>query len=607
MIALIIPIYFNRFPTMASHQGVLTLALTVVLLALPSLTCGVTLHMRPTSTNTSCPTHPCQTLSEYAQDPGQYFNDSNLTLTFLQGTHTLDINLTITNISQLKIHGALAPTRVVCNSYVGLAFYNISKLTIDGLAFVSCARSSVAQVYYPEKTYYGLDFQSVLMAEIIDCTFQDSYGTALGVVDSHVVLRGNRFYNNCLLCSNGTHDDWGPICYGGGVFVQRSNLTITGSCSFFGNSAGSGGGVDAWDSSNVYINGNTTFSCNSAGDGGGVSVQYSNVDISGNTTFIGNIARNKYDGSGGGVIASSSNVYISGNTTFTGNSAQYGGGVSAWKSSNVYINGNTTFSGNSASDGGGISANVNSNVNISGDTTFIDNLASGNGGGVSAGISNVDISGNTTFSGNSASYGGGVSAGSSNVDISGNAIFSSNSARIGGCVLAQENHYSAASLNLDGKCSFTNCSATSDGGAIHTSGIQLNLSGTNVFNANRAEQFGGGLYSHKSSLNIVGDNTFTANWAGYRGGGIYAQETNVSFSGTGLLSGNKAQLDGGGIYADGSNLNVSAILTISSNNAQLGGGIYSDNNTINIAGPSVFEINVATYYGTEGSTHEGPL
>ena len=85
--------------------------------------------------------------------------------------------------------------------------------------------------------------------------------------------------------------------------------------------------------------------------------------------------------------------------------------------------------------------------------------------------------------------------------------------------------------------------------------------------------------------------------AGYRGGGIYAQETNISFSGTGLLSGNKAQLDGGGIYADGSNLNFSVNITISSNTAQLGGGVYSDNNTFSIDGHSVFERNVATYYG----------
>ena len=375
----------NRFPTMASHQGVHMLALTVVLLALPSLTCGVTLHVRPTSTNTSCPTQPCQTLSEYAQDPGKYFNDSNLTLQFLPGNHTLDINLTITNIHQLEIHGELLPTRVVCDSLVGFTFSNIYRMSIDGLAFVACAARRDIYTYGTYTTYYGLHLQSVPMAEIIDCTFQDSYGSVLGALDSRVVLRDNNFINNCLLCSNGRCSYWGPRCYGGGVFVQRSNLIITGSSSFSGNSASYGGGVSAKDSSNVYI---------------------------------------------------------SGSTTFTGNSAGYGGGVSAWDSSNVNISGNTTFSGNSASgNGGGVSAWDSRNVHISGNTTFIGNSARRHGGGVSArDSSNVYISGNTTFSGNSASGdGGGVSVLCGNVYISGNAMFNSNSARIGGCVLVQ-NH-----------------------------------------------------------------------------------------------------------------------------------------------------------------------
>ena len=590
---------------MASHQGVLTLALTVVLLALPSLTCGVTLHVRPTSTNTSCPTQPCQTLSEYAQDLGQYFNDSNLTLQFLPGNHTLDVNLAITNIHKVEIHGALLPTKVVCNYHVGFTFSNIYRVSIDGLAFVACAARRDIYIHGTYTTYYGLHLQSVQTAEIIDCTFQDSYGTALGIVDSRVVLRDNNFINNCGLCSNGRCSYWGPTCYGGGVFARRSILSITGSSNFSGNSAfRDGGGVSARDSSNVNISGNTTFIGNSAGlFGGGVSVQVSsNVNISGTTTFSGNSAS-----SGGGVIAEqSSNVNISGNTTFSGNSARYGGGVSAG-SSNVNISGDTTFSGNSASHGGGVSAWGSSNVNISGDTTFSGNSAShGHGGGVSAIYSsNVYISGNTTLSGNSASDGdgGALSVLCSNVYISGNVAFSSNSARIGGCIFVQIKHnhcpdYTGTpSLNLDGNIIFTNCSATSDGGAIHASGSQLNLSGTNIFNANGAEHFGGGLYVPKSSLNIDGDNTFTANWAGSRGGGIYAQETNISFSGTSLLGSNKAQLDGGGIYADGSNLNFSANITINSNTAQLGGGIYSDNNTFNIDGPSVFERNVATYYG----------
>ena len=554
---------------MASHQGVLTLALTVVLLALPSLTYGVTLHVRPTSTNTSCPTHPCHTLSEYAQDPGQYFNDSHLTLTFLPGNHTLDINLTIINIKQLKIHGALLPTSVVCDSRVGFTFSNISKLTIDGLAFVACARSSVIDTV---TTYYGLHLQSVPMAEIIDCTFQDSYGIALGMIaDSRVVLRGNNsFLNNCLLCSNGRCDDYayqGPSCYGGGVFVQRSNLSITGSSSFSGNSAYDGGGVSARHSSNVYISGNTTFGNNSASDGGGVcAVDSSNVYISGNTTFSGNSAG---FGSGGGVsVEDSSNVYISGNTTFSGNSASAGGGVSSCHSSNVYISGNTTFIGNSASYGGGVSSCHSSNVYISGNTTFSNNSDWRGDGGMSArDSSNVYISGHTNFSGNSASYGGGVSAwDSSNVNISGNTSFNGNSASYGGGVSVDRSNVS--------------------------------ISGNTTFSGNSASLNGGGVSAKYSNVVITRNNiAFTVNTAVYRGGSIYALNCRIRFDGTGFLIGNKAQLDGGGIYADGSNLNFSANLTISNNTAQIGGGIYSDNSTFSSNGHDLVERNVATYYG----------
>ena len=141
------------------HQGMLTLTLVVVL----------TLHMRPT-TATACSTNPCHTLSEYAQDSGQYFNNSNLTLLFLPGNHTLDVNLTITSIYQLEIVGnsvAVAQTKVVCSSRVGIIFSNIHRVRIEGLAFVSCARAAVVQDDY-FTTYYGLHFQSIQFAEIVD-------------------------------------------------------------------------------------------------------------------------------------------------------------------------------------------------------------------------------------------------------------------------------------------------------------------------------------------------------------------------------------------------------------------------------------------------------
>ena len=152
----------------------------------------------------------------------------------------------------------MVPTRVVCDSNDGFTFRNISVVKIEGLAFVACAKSIIFQNLNGLlfTIYYGLYLQSVQMVEIIDCIFQDSYGSAVKAVDSHVVLRGNNsFLNNCRLCSNGSCDNYqGPRCYGGGVFVQMSHLSITGSSRFSGNSAHVGGGVGAEDSINVYIN-----------------------------------------------------------------------------------------------------------------------------------------------------------------------------------------------------------------------------------------------------------------------------------------------------------------------------------------------------------------
>ena len=385
---------------MVSHEGLLILAL--VLLALPSLTHGETLHVRPTSSNTSCSTLPCHTLSEYARDLEYYFNESNLALQFLPGDHSLDVQLTISSIQKLEIFSnssAGVSTRLVCSSKIGFIFRDISKVRINGLTFVSCSKSTVVVVTgYLKLSFFGVQFRTVETAEIIDCTFQDSYGSALGILDSHVILSGNNsFINNCRLCSNGSCD----LCYGGGVFAKRSNLTVTDSSNFIGTSAYSGGGIHAETDSNVYIGGNTTFINNPAKtEGGGVFAHTNSImDISGKTTFTDNRARY-----GGGVFASSnSNVNIHWNTTFMSNSGTYGGGgIYASFKCNISISGNTTFIGNTAierdADGGGIYAYW-SNMILNGTTTFINNSAGRNGGGIYSQLASaININGNTTFS-----------------------------------------------------------------------------------------------------------------------------------------------------------------------------------------------------------------
>ena len=529
----------NSLPTMASHQGVITLALAlaVVLLAFPSLSYGVTLHVRPTSTNTSCLTQPCHTLSEYAQYPGRYFNESNLTLQFLPGNHTLDVNLTITKVYQLEILGntsALVPSRVECSFAVGWVFMNITKVKVNGLEFVSCGRSQISHGNH-FTTYYGLHLQSIQMTEIIDCTFQDGYGSALGIADTFLVFRGNNnFFNNCRMCSHGKCDFWGHKglnCLGGGIYAHGSNLSFIGSSNFVDNLARDGGGIYAVSNSNVAINGNTTFTCNTAVNGGGVFLgTNADVNISGNTVFIGNLGTGLYAGA-------SKSVDISGNTTFSHN---LGGGVNIGTNSNVNISGNTTFIGNAAARNGageGIYTEFKCNPNIHGriswDTTFL-------GRGLSVGPnSNVDISGNITFIGNS---GGAVYAGSnSNMNISGNTTFRSNSAGRfgpGGGVYAEFNCH----LNINGNATFIKNSVDGDGGGIYSgSHSNINMFGSTTFTDNSAGQDGGGVWS-AGNINIFGNTNFISNLAGRDGGGLWSA-INIKILGNANFIGNSARGD----------------------------------------------------------------
>ena len=620
----------------------------MILLVLPSLTCGEILHVRPTSPDTSCPTYPCHTLSEYAQHPGQYFNHSNLTLEFLPGNHTLDVNLTVRNIHQLEILGnssAVVQTRVVCSPSVGLTFRDIFEVKMDSLAFVSCARLHLVTVQ--NDLYFEVHLQSVQTAEINDCTFQDSYGSALGVIDSYVVLRGNnKFLSNCRMCSNGRCGPFmGPTCDGGGVFADRSNLSFTGNIIFFGNSADRGGGIytksncnldisgnitfinntakgggaiSTGDNSNVMISGNTSFIHNSARtNGGGVDAgSLSNITISGNATFIGNSAGNgRRSGDGGAVYAYLSNVMISGNANFISNSAGNrggdGGAVYAYMS-NVMVSGNTSFIDNSAEqNGGGVYAYYQSNINISGNTIFINNSARGGighrrlhvrgvywfapievGGGVYVKNTNMDINGNVTFIANSAKYGGGVYVGyNSNVNIGGNATFIGNSAtaRDGGGVCLE----SYSSVGLSGNATFISNSAMRDGGGVSTkSNSNLNISGNMRFSGNSASGNGGGLYvASGSNVKISGNMTYTSHSAMY--GGCIFIGNSLSLEGSGSFT-NCSASDGGAIYASRIQVTFSGTNIFSSNSAEhFGGGLYMTKSSLNFSGNNSFIANTA--------------
>ena len=570
---------------MASHQEVFSLALTMVLVVLPSLTCGVTLYVRPS--NTSCPTHPCHTLSEYVQDPGQYFNHSNLTLKFLPGNHTLVVNVNITSIHQLEIlanSSAVVPTRVVCNFNAGFVFKKIIEMRIDGLTFISCATGYAIRKRRFYKMPCGLCLQLLRMTEIIDTTFQN---TSLEVADSRVVLRGsNSFSRNCELQSIKF------LCDERGVVVKGySFVSFNGISSFIGNSSTySGAGVSVGMFSVVKISGNTTFISNSASRcGGAISVFFSSVYISGNTTFIDNSATL---GDGGGVCSQGfGNVYISGNTTFINNSGGNGGGIYAKIKSSISISGNTTFISNSGGNGGGIYAYDWSNVTITGNTAFINNSASRNGGGIySECASKINISGSTSFIGNSAELGGGICAlvhlvnlGSKTLGLGGRNHINVYTARY--CELGRNNMFSihdwlqklevrSNGITICGNTTFINNSAE-DGGGMYIK-YDVNINGNTIFFGNSAtEGEGGGVYAGSESfIGISGNTTFIDNFASTDGGGVYTSQSSCfEVNGNNTFIGNLAG-DGGGFYVGSRSVEVVGNTTFTSNSAIRGGCIF---------------------------------
>ena len=419
--------------TRALQQTTYTLILTVTVLALPST--GTILTIKPSS-NTPCLNNLCLTLSEYAQNQPQYFSSSNITLQFLPGNHTLASNLIIANIQHLDILGdttSLTSSRIKCSdSNVGFEFRNISKVRVRDMTFTYCGISrSIYQIYRSStgtrlqsgivEQYYALLFLSVQHVEIGECVFNHNFGTALGIVNSSATLSGNNMFSSNCRCSNVQKCHQG--CFGGGIYVETSDVNFDGNTTFDGNP---GGGMYAQFNNFVSFSGSTTFKGNIAVNGGGIHALYnSNVSFSGSTTFKGNIAMN-----GGGVFAShNSHVKFSGTGTISDNVATNGGGIYL-EGSSIEVSGNITVRNNRAYLGGGIYlARFHDRIfmrsnkrfsHFSGTSTISDNTAE-RGGGIFSVRNNININGRTIVRNNTAlQHGGGIILIGSNIDISGN-------------------------------------------------------------------------------------------------------------------------------------------------------------------------------------------
>ena len=156
-----------------------------------------------------CPGEPCHTLSEYLEQPMQYFT-SDVTFLFLPGNHTIQNSLLVADITSLSLVGVSTfpqqiSSNIICDSASSFAFIRIAELRISGLGIISCADGNNP----------AISIFSVPQCQISNCTFADNTnlqesdtgvrGGAVYAENSYVTVTGSMFYNNSALSGGGTY------------------------------------------------------------------------------------------------------------------------------------------------------------------------------------------------------------------------------------------------------------------------------------------------------------------------------------------------------------------------------------------------------------------
>jgi predicted outer membrane repeat protein len=342
----------------------------------------------------------------------------------------------------------------------------------------------------------------------------DVNGTA--ILDGFTITAGN---------ANGSYD------YSGGGMDNYGSPTLM-NLIFSSNTATYGGGME--NNGNPTLS-NVTFGNNHAtGDGGGMDQSSGSATLTG-VTFNNNSAI--YDG--GGISSTYSSGLTLTDVVFNNNHASgSGGGIYSRHSSSSTMT-NVTFTGNTAgADGGGIDTDDNFDLT---NATFTGNTADGDAGGIYGGPNTYAHLTNVSFDGNtSGGYGGGIYNNGGGFELS-NVTFNNNDADEGGGMYS----YGTQSLTV---VTFSNNSATYGGGLSSQNDVNL----TDVsFISNTAQEGGGfyyygykGTYGHTDLNNV----TFSNNSATTDGGGMYVRLGLSSFSLTNTTFRGNSANQGGGLY-----------------------------------------------------------
>ena len=447
---------------------------------------------------------PCHNLSFYVADYTSFFTNDTI-FYFLEGTHSLQGTLNISNVSNITLQGlghieqgyhetAIQSTSIIAcsdNNRGGIAFISGKGVAMKSLTIANCAFNLKS---YCNVSLFFVDVYNVSLDQV---SIQNSSGYGLFLYNAFDVLISNSsFANNGAL-----------KLYGGNllilfndhlvrlfrVSIVKSNFTL-----------GLGAGIVllCYNEAKVTIE-NSTFSHNFALYEGvtetslyeGVSIEFNNYTIYNNSV--------KHDGGG---------AYIE----------SYWNSIIEFSNCNIYNN-------TAKHDGGGIYIRSYGNGSIEfSNCTVYNNTAKNNGGGVyirSYGSGNLEFSKCTMYNNHPKHDGGGVYIrlyGNGNLEFSNCTMYNNAPKHNGGGVYIRL--YGNGSVEFS-NCTMYNNTAQYDGGGMYICSYgghsNVDFCNSTIYN-NIAQYDGGGVYicSYSGCSSIKVCNCTIYNNSAYGGSGL---------------------------------------------------------------------------------------
>ena len=559
---------------------------------------GKVYYIKP-SVGTPCLEEPCLTLLQFAASTEDHL-DSNISLIFLLGYHSLNSHLSIHAVSQLSMHSnsTLSPSPVIlCQRQAGISFSSIDDVYIGRLKFVGCHGHQVTSVntFFLKDVCFMNHTESVLQfvtsttnnircSSLSGSSWRQSRRVTDGglyVLQTAVSIVSSVFEGNRGRC-------------GGVIYIKDDVYMIITSSNFSRNRATQSGGVVHMEGTRPWVNivtifiTSSIFRDNSAGKvGGGIAVRHSsghNITLKG-IEFLRNKAR-----LGGVLFLDGVKVLFISSSRFIENYAENGGAIACFASSNVTIEGGV-LERNGARIGGIVYTTTASYVTIF-NTFIINNTANR---AIVYILQSVGYLSDITFTDNTGSvfvYFGNLTF-SRTVSMTNGSLqlnFSNPEEEMtlktfpeGGAVTAIQ-----ANVAVEGVCSLSHDHAQS-GGALYIFESKVHIYGEMTVAYNTAADSGGGIYLHQSGLNCYNSYctlNLIKNRSGYKGGGIYATSSFFSAENEAWVTfeKNDAKFAGGGICLEQSSklyvLMVSEgigkvdVIIFTGNSADYGGAVY---------------------------------